>query len=224
VWTSLGVFADHCMVLARTDPEAPKHKGISAFLVDLTAPGVTVRPIVLANGDEEFAEVFLDDVLVPASDMLGAPGQGWEIALSVISYERGAVDVGYQAKFERYFAELVDEVRAGTDDTGGADLERLGAVAVELEVFRMHCMRTLSRRASGQPPGDASSIDKLLMTSVEQNLLGTALAVAGDWAAPEHERWFDRYLYGRAGSIYGGSAQIQKGILAERVLGLRFRR
>ena len=222
VWTSLGAFADHCMVLARTDPAVKKHKGISAFLVDLAAPGVTVRPIVLANGDEEFAEVFLDEVRVPDGDMLGAPGQGWEIALSVISYERGAVDVGYQAKFERYFAELVGEVNA-QGEPDDSTLERLGAVAVELEVFRMHCLRSLSRRAAGHPPGDASSVDKLLMTLVEQDLLATALEVAGRWDQASRDRWFGRYLYGRAGSIYGGSAQIQKSILAERALGLRFR-
>jgi alkylation response protein AidB-like acyl-CoA dehydrogenase len=223
VWTTLGAFADHCMVLARTDPEVRKHKGISCFLVPLDAPGVTVRPIVLANGDEEFAEIFFDDVVVPAEDMLGEPGQGWEIALSVISYERGAVDVGYQAKFERYFAELLAGVRADDAPVDDAAYERIGGVAVELEVFRMHCLRSLSRRAVGVPPGDASSIDKLLMTAVEQDLLDAALAVSDRHDGPERIRWFDRYLYGRAGSIYGGSAQIQKGILAERVLGLRFR-
>jgi alkylation response protein AidB-like acyl-CoA dehydrogenase len=202
----------------------PKHKGISAFLLPLDSPGVTVRPIILANGDEEFAEVFLDDVAVPAADMLGQPGQGWEIGLSTISYERGAVDVGYQIKFERYFGELADELRdrpAVLDDTSA--LEQLGGVSVALEVFRMHCLRRLSRRAAGEPPGFASSIDKLLMTLVEQQLMDTALSLSGSRTGESYERWFARYLYGRAGSIYGGSAQIQKGILAERVLGLRFR-
>jgi alkylation response protein AidB-like acyl-CoA dehydrogenase len=223
VWTTLGAFADHCMVLARTDPDVKKHKGISCFLIPLDVPGVTVRPLVLANGDEEFAEIFFDDVVVPAGDMLGEPGQGWEIALSVISYERGAVDVGYQAKFERYFSELLAEVRSGQVTIDDAVHGRIGEIAVELEVFRMHCLRSLSRRATGAPPGDASSIDKLLMTTVEQDLMDAALAVSDRHDAPARARWFDRYLYGRAGSIYGGSAQIQKGILAERVLGLRFR-
>jgi alkylation response protein AidB-like acyl-CoA dehydrogenase len=224
VWTSFGAFADHCMVLARTDPDVPKHKGISVFLLPLDSPGVTVRPIVLANGDEEFAEVFLDDVAVQAEDMLGEPGQGWEIALSTISYERGAMDTGYQVKFERYFGELIDELRDQPgllDDTSA--LERLGGVSTALEVFRMHCLRGLSRRAAGEPPGFASSIDKLLMTLVEQQLMETALSLPDDKTGEHYERWFGRYLYGRAGSIYGGSAQIQKSILAERVLGLRFR-
>jgi alkylation response protein AidB-like acyl-CoA dehydrogenase len=181
---------------------------------------VTVRPLVLANGDEEFAEVFLDGVVVSDDDMLGDEGDGWGIALSTISYERGAVDVGYQAKFERFFSELVDGL-AGQEHSSTVQ-EEVGEIDIALEVFRLHCLRGLSRRADGSEPGFESSVDKLVMTDVEQRMVDVALASLPG-RGPDHERWFGRYLYARAGSIYGGSAQIQKSILAERVLGLRFR-
>ncbi|OAA27424.1 acyl-CoA dehydrogenase [Frankia sp. EI5c] len=220
VWTSYGVFADFCLLLARTDPEARRHRGISAFVVPLRSPGVTVRPIVLANGDEEFAEIYLDEVRVPDRNMIGAPTDGWRIAMDVISYERGAVDIGYLSKFERYFAELADVVRRSTPTPDRAVVRALGETAAGLEVLRMHCLRSLSERASGAAPGPETSIDKLLMTRVEQLLMATSLDLLTDAAEPGRREWFDRYLYGRAGSIYGGSAQIQRNILAERLLAL----
>ncbi len=220
VWTSLGVFADMCLVLARTDDAEPKHRGISAFVVPLDAPGVTVRPIIMANGDEEFAEIFLSEVRVPLANMLGTAGSGWAIAMSTISYERGASDIGYQAKFERFYLELL----AGASHSGGLDdptlKAQIGRAGVLIEVFRMHCLRRLSERESASSPGPMSSVDKLLMTKVEQTLLQVALDGAHDLLSKEFATWFDRYLYGRAGSIYGGTAQIQKNIIAQRMLGL----
>ncbi|TYB48215.1 acyl-CoA dehydrogenase family protein [Actinomadura chibensis] len=223
-WTSYGAFADFCLLLARTDPDAVRHRGISAFIVPLDAPGVTVRPIVLANGDEEFAEIFLDDVRIPAANILGRPNEGWRIAMDVVNYERGAVETGYLPKFERYLSEIAAFVKARPAAPDRATLRALGDAAAALEVLRMHCLRTLSDRVSGAPPGPESSIDKLLMTAVEQKLTALSLSLltdtAVDSAGPGRAEWFDRYLYGRAGSIYGGSAQIQRNILAERLLGL----
>ncbi|MFC4048088.1 acyl-CoA dehydrogenase family protein [Actinomadura syzygii] len=224
-WTSYGAFADFCLLLARTDPDAVRHRGISAFIVPLDAPGVTVRPIVLANGDEEFAEIFLDDVRIPAANILGRPNDGWRIAMDVVNYERGAVETGYLPKFERYLSEIAAFVKAQPAAPDRATLRALGEAAAALEVLRMHCLRTLSDRVSGAPPGPESSIDKLLMTAVEQRLTALSLSLLTDTDAPGNAasgraEWFDRYLYGRAGSIYGGSAQIQRNILAERLLGL----
>ncbi len=219
-WTSYGAFADFCLLLARTDPDVPRHHGISAFIVPLDTPGVTVRPIVLANGEEEFAEIYLDDVRIPDANMLGRPGDGWRVAMEVVNYERGAVETGYLPKFERYLAELAAVVRKGTSAPDRATLLALGEAAASLEVLRMHCLRTLSDRAAGVPPGPESSVDKLLMTAVEQRLTGVSLSLLTDTAAPGRAEWFGRYLYGRAGSIYGGSSQIQRNILAQRQLGL----
>jgi alkylation response protein AidB-like acyl-CoA dehydrogenase len=218
VWTSYGCFADLCLLLARTS-DGERHAGISAFILPLDLPGVTVRPLVLANGDEEFAEIFLDGVWVPEEQMLGRPGQGWEIALTTIAHERGAADTGYLPKFERYLGELTEEVMAGGDATT-ADHERLGTVAAALDVLGMQTLRQLSRRARGEALGPESSIDKLLMTSVEQMLMQTAVDMCGDHLSARPAEWFDRYLYARSASIYGGTSQIQKNILATRLLGL----
>ncbi len=220
IWTSFGAFADMCLLLARTDESAPRHKGISAFLLPLRTGGVTVRPIVMANGDEEFAEIFLDEVRVPAASMLGQPGDGWAIALSTISHERGAADIGYQAKFERYFNELMSEAAEAGGLADPVVREALGMARVELEVFGMHCLRRLGERYGGKDPGPLSSVDKLLMTQVEQTLLDVAVRHVPGSSRQRRKTWFDRYIYARAGSIYGGTSQIQKNILANRVLGL----
>jgi alkylation response protein AidB-like acyl-CoA dehydrogenase len=224
VWTSFAAYAEMCLLLARTDESVPKHKGISAFLMPLKTEGVSVRPILMANGDQEFGEVFLDEVRIPAANMLGKPGDGWAIALSTISHERGAADIGYQAKFERYFSELLSEsLEAGLLEDPVAQVA-LGRARVELEVFGMHCLRRLSERADGRDPGPLSSIDKLLMTKVEQTLLQVAVSNDPGLSAERSQAWFDRYVYARAGSIYGGTAQIQKNILANRVLGLNVKK
>lgn len=218
VWTSFGAFADYCLLLARTDDDAPRHKGISAFILPLDLAGVEVRPIILANGDEEFAEIHLDGVRIPAENMLGTPTDGWKIAMDVVSYERGAVDIGYLSKFERMFAELVTALRDRQDEP--MVQQAIGRISAGIEVLRMHCLRSLDDRTSGKPPGPESSIDKLLMTRVEQDLMSLSLELLTDRASDQRAGWFDRYLYARAGSIYGGSAQIQKNILAQRLLGL----
>jgi alkylation response protein AidB-like acyl-CoA dehydrogenase len=220
IWTSYGAYADYCLLLARTDLSASRHHGISAFIVPLNAPGVTVRPIVLANGEEEFAEIYLDDVRVPDANMLGGPGDGWSVAMEVVNYERGAVETGYLPKFQRYLAELGGIVRGRDERPDRATLLALGEVAALLGVLRMHCLRRLSERAAGVPPGPESSVDKLLMTEVEQRLMALGLAIMRDAAEPGRSEWFGRYLYGRAGSIYGGSSQIQRNIIAQRQLQL----
>lgn len=220
VWTSYGAFADFCLLLARTEEGSKRHHGMSAFILPLRIDGVTVRPLVMANGDEEFAEITLDDVYLPDENVIGAVGQGWEVAMATIEHERGAVDTGYLPKFERFFAEVVSEARGRSDALSDSVEEKLGRVAAGLEVMRMHTLRNLSRKARGEQIGPLSSIDKLLMTRVEQDLLGVAIELAPDRSAPSCAVWFDRYIYGRAGSIYGGSSQIQRNILAQRVLGL----
>ncbi len=219
-WTSYGAFADFCLLLSRTEPEAVSHHGLSAFIVPLDTPGVTVRPIVLANGDEEFAEIYLDDARIPDTNLLGNPGDGWRVAMEVINYERGAVETGYLPKFDRYLAELATVVKTHTASPDRTTLLALGEAAAALEVLRMQCLRTLSDRAAGVLAGPESSVDKLLMTAVEQRLMRVSLQLLTDTAAPGRADWFGRYLYGRAASIYGGSSQIQRNILAERRLGL----
>lgn len=219
VWTSYGQFARYCLLLARTSTDGPKQAGITAFIVDLESAGVTIRPIVQMTGDEEFCEVFYDDVIVPRENVVGSVGQGWEIAMMTVAYERGPVDIGYQAKFEVMAAALAREVAAA----GLADLSARRSVAraaVGVEVLRLRCLQSLAERAQGKPPGPETSVDKLLMASAEQRLLSTAIEVLGATELNSDSSWFDAYLYSRAASVYGGTAQIQKNILANRVLKL----
>ncbi|MGE0309101.1 MAG: acyl-CoA dehydrogenase family protein [Acidimicrobiia bacterium] len=220
IWTSYGTYADYCLALVRTSNEGRKHEGITAMIVPMSAPGVTVRPIKMANGDEEFAEVFFDDVVVPLDAVLGGLGGGWRVAQSTLSYERGAIDIGYQAKFASYLAELTDAIVTSGDAIDERTRRSIASSAVALEVLRCHCLRSLGVRASGEQQGARTSVDKLLMTLVEQELLSTSLEVLGPRAHLEPSPWFGRYVYARAGSIYGGSAQIQRNIIATRLLGL----
>jgi alkylation response protein AidB-like acyl-CoA dehydrogenase len=220
IWTSFGHFSDRCVVLARSEASGPKHRGISAFITDMRAPGVSVRPIAMFNGTEEFCEIFLDDVRVPGEALIGQRGQGWEIAMTMLTYERGPVDIGLVSKFQGMLARLQQQMR----EQGGADpgaWRVLADAEVAVEVLRLHCTRSLSRRLGGTPPGPEGSIDKLLMASTEQRLTRAALEVAGpDPLLADRGRWFSDYLFSLSASIYGGTAQIQRDILATRVLGL----
>jgi alkylation response protein AidB-like acyl-CoA dehydrogenase len=221
IWTSFGHFSDMCVVLARSDPAVAKHQGISAFIVDMHTPGVSVRPIAMFNGTEEFCEIFLDDVAVPGDALVGKPGQGWEIAMTMLTYERGPVDIGLVSKFQGMLGRLQRlALQSGT--ANDVSIRRaLADAEVAVEVLRLHCTRSLSRRLGGTPPGPEGSIDKLLMASTEQRLTRAALEVAGpDALLADRDRWFSDYLFSLSASIYGGTAQIQKDILANRVLGL----
>lgn len=221
VWTSFGQFSDLCAVMVRTDPDVPRHKGISAIVVDMQSPGIEIRPIAMLNGTEEFCEIFFNDVFAPEENLIGRPGQGWEIAMTMLTYERGPVDIGLVSKFEG----MVQRLQAFAVERGkGGDPAVRSALAgadTGVEVLRLHCSRSLSRRLSGQAPGPEGSIDKLLMAQAEQKLTRAALAVVGSEPLLEdRDRWFSDYLFSLSATIYGGTAQIQRDILATRVLGL----
>lgn len=220
LWTSRGSFAHYCLVLARTGPAEERHRAITAFLVPMDAPGVTVRPLIMSNGDEEFAEVFFDNVRVPIENQLGEVNAGWAVTQGTLTYERGAADLGYLAKYER----MLGQIAAAADERGLADdttvVEGIGAVLASLEVLRFHSMRRLSDRMHGHRPGVETSIDKLLMTQTEQRLLQLALDVLGAEPLYRDHPWFKKYLYSRAASIYGGTSQVQRNIIAGRLLGL----
>jgi alkylation response protein AidB-like acyl-CoA dehydrogenase len=216
LWTSGAQFADWCLLLARTDRDAPKHKGISAFTLDMRTPGITVRPMKQAWGGTRFCEVFFDDARVPVGDRIGDEGAGWPLATVVLAYERGPSELGAIAT---YRAEVRHLARAITGDPVGEDA--LARAYVAVEACRLHLLESLTRRAKGEAPGPGSSVDKLLMIRAEQALGALALDAGGlagltgdDWEVPS------RYLWSRAASVYGGSEQIQRNIIAQRVLGL----
>lgn len=220
VWTSDAAWADRCLLLARTDPQAPPHRGISVLIVDMRDPGVEVRPIVQSNADTEFNEVFLTGVRVPVADVVGRPGEGWTIAMTTVGYERGPADVGFSSRYVRTLTELV-EIARGRPDLGPAGRLALARAHVAVQVLRAHVVRSLSARRDDTAPGADGSVDKLLSTRVEQLLHHVALDLAAsdptDPGAPEA---LAQYLYSRAASIAGGTSQIQRDIVAQRLLGL----
>jgi alkylation response protein AidB-like acyl-CoA dehydrogenase len=228
VWTSWASDADWCAVLVRTDTEQAKHKGISYLLVDMRSPGITVRPIVQMTGDAEFSELFFEDVRVPVENILGPLNGGWKLAMDTLAHERGGYAIRRRMENEASFLALLDGLRAEgfDDDTDPRATELVGAVQIEMRAFAALTQNTARRLQRGEVPSPLDSVDKLLLANVEQKLFGTAVDLLGAHrmapprGALDGEEITKGYLYGRSGSVYGGSAQIQRSIIAERMLGL----
>jgi len=219
MWTSGARYGDWCLLLARTDPDAPKHKGISAFLIDMKTPGITVSPIVLADGTPEMSEVFWDDVRVPAGQRLGDEGDGWRIAMTTVAYERGPADIGFISTYRKYLAELEQSARGSGLTTDRETRARLARAYVMGEVLRLNVLQQLTLRISGRPPGEEGSIGKQLWTQCEQELQHLALDLfGGQVVTGQRDDYLHRYLTSRPISVYGGSWQIQNNIIAQRLL------
>jgi alkylation response protein AidB-like acyl-CoA dehydrogenase len=210
IWTSYSDVADRCLLLARTDPEAKRHRGLSAFVLDMKQPGVQQRPLQMINGvTNEFGQVFFDDATVPADRMVGAPGDGWAVAMTVVGHEREPSTLGYAARYGKLVRELLSR-------NDGEVPEELAWAAVQSDMLTHHVRRRLSEQLDGVSHGSEGSLDKLLMTWVEQSVGHAALAVSGT----RDPDLLSAYLYSRAQSVMGGTSQIQKNIIASRILGL----
>jgi alkylation response protein AidB-like acyl-CoA dehydrogenase len=220
IWTSEAIWAQWCLLLARTERDLPAHRGLSMLLVPMDTPGIDCRPIITAYGSSEFAEVFFDDVGVDASNLLGQPGQGWEIAMSLLGFERGPSDMGWTARLERQLTLLEADVREGRVHAGPRERQRLAEAWVDLEALKLQVQRSTTRRLDGSSPGPEGSIDKLLMTNADQLLAHALLDVLGAAAVLDEAVAFAGYVWSRAQSIFGGTQQIQRDIVAQRVLGL----
>jgi len=227
VWTTFGPWADWIFVLARTDA-ADRYGGISFFLVPLDQKGVEVRGIRQISGESEFGEVFFDGALARREHIVGRVGEGWRIAMTVLSYERGAMSLAYPAQYEGYLADVVEGCRENGTLERADVRERLGRLLVENEVMRANGLRNLAIIASGRTPGPEASIEKLYWSEYAKRLADTALDLLGPQAqlkvrAP-HARhgmdWAYEALWCRAGTIYAGSSEIQRNIIAKRVLKL----
>src|SRR3954462_1851030 len=231
-WVSWGQFARWCGVLARTDPDAPRHRGISMLIVDMRSPGVELRPMTQITGHAEFCELFLDDVVVPKANLLGARGEGWKIALHTLGHERGTAALPRQVKLRTWLDRAVATAAERRLDGEAviADPEAQLALAralIGIEVLRHHAYRTVGEFLNGGAVGPDSSSVKLLMAEAEQRLAAAVLEVLGptlQHGDPRQEAedafWNETYLYSRAATIYGGTQQIQRDIIAGRVLGL----
>jgi len=239
IWTSGGHLADHIFVLARTDPEAPKHKGISFLLVDMRQPGVEVRPIKMMSGDSEFNEVFFTDATTPKHEVVGGVNNGWAVAMTLLGYERGeaaaTTPIRYQGELDRLLA-LARECGRADDPVVR---QRLAWCYSKVQIMRWLGMRTLTRFLAGHHPGPDGGIFKLywseyhkIVTELAVDILGTeALAPRGrrpssafqadDAGAPNSSNsWTTTFLAARAGTIYAGTSQIQRNIIGEMILGL----
>jgi alkylation response protein AidB-like acyl-CoA dehydrogenase len=230
VWTSHADIADWCFLLCRTEPDQPKHKGISLLLVDMKTPGVSVRPLKQATGDAEFCEVFFDNVRVPATHMVGAPGAGWQIAMGILAHERGPVwTFTFQRRIRRSFERLVRLARNGTGRWLGDELtrQRLAQAYIEVELLRFVGYRSLTRLLRTGHPGVESSIEKVLGSETDQRLQEIAMDVLGVHGAVyegarsvAHGDINREYLYSRSETIMGGTSEIQRNVIAQRILGL----
>jgi alkylation response protein AidB-like acyl-CoA dehydrogenase len=221
IWTSYSDDAELCFLLARTDSSVPKHRGLSAFALPMRQPGVEQRPLRMINGiTKEFGEVLLDGARVPAANMIGKPGEGWPIAMTVVSHEREPGEIGYVARYRKLVKELVRRARDERARLGPEQLRDLGWAIVESEMLRLHVCRRMSDRLGGISHGSEGSVDKLLMTYAEQAVGHAALAIGGAAHDGADDTWLKVYLYSRAQSVMGGTSQIQRNLVARRILGL----
>jgi alkylation response protein AidB-like acyl-CoA dehydrogenase len=226
VWTTFGPWADWIFVLARTDAK-DRYGGISFILCQLDTPGVTVRPLRQITGENEFGEVFFEDARVPRENLVGQIGEGWRIAMTVLAYERGAVSLSMSVRYARDLERLA---RACTElgRTDSASREKLGRLLVENEVLRANGIRALANLADGRVPGPESSIEKLYWSEFDKRFRETALDLLGPGGQlvrqSPHARaevdWAREFLFSRAGTIYSGSSEVQRNIIAKRVLDL----
>ena len=221
VWTSYSDEADWCLVLARTDPTVARHRGISAFAVPMHQPGIEQRPLRMINGvTKEFGEVVFDGARTAVGNMIGEPGEGWPLAMTVVSHEREPGELGYVARYSKVVNDLVGRVRSHPEDYRAEQRRDLGWAIVEVEMLRLHVRRRLSERLDGISHGPAGSVDKLLMTWAEQTVGHAAVSVGGIDHGGEENAWLNTYLYSRAQSVMGGTSQIQRNLVARRILGL----
>jgi alkylation response protein AidB-like acyl-CoA dehydrogenase len=219
VWTSLAQFADRCVLLTRTGTPDSAHKGITALFVDMDSPGITVRPIETMHGAAEFSEVYFDDVAVPFDRTLGREGQGWAVAMDLLPYERSTALWHRAAFLHRRLERLLQAAPPGALDPAA-----VGEVAQLLYSLRARSRSTQRRLAAGEHLGPETSIDKVLVATAEQAVfdlaadgLSTDILIGDD---PTSERWRREFLYSRAATIYGGTGEIQRNIIARRLLDL----
>jgi len=225
VWTSLAQYAQRCVLLVRTGTTEDAHRGITALFVDMVtpdgepAPGITIRPIETMHGREEFCEVFFDDVVVPFDRMLGDVGQGWAAAMDLLPFERST------ALWQRgaFLHQRLDHLLA-TAPTEALSPSEVGTSFLHLYTFRARSRSTQHRMAAGDKLGPETSVDKILLATVEQSVFDLAAdALADDVLIGDDdasEGWRSEFLYSRAASIYGGSSEIQRNIVARRLLDL----
>jgi len=226
-WASRGAFADWLFGLFRTDPDSERHKGLTFVLVPLDTPGVTVRPIAQLDGETGFAEVFFDDARVPVANRLGPEGDGWKVAMATAGFERGLM-LRSPARFQETAKKLVELYRANEAAADMLIRETVARCWVEAEAYTLETYRTVSRLLSGGKIGAEASTNKIFWSELDLRMHETALRLLGARAEllPEAPAargvgdWLDGYLFALSGPIYAGTNEIQRNVIAERILGM----
>ncbi len=219
VWTSLAHWAQWCFVVARTEKGSKRHAGLSYLLVPLDQPGVEIRPIIQLTGDSEFNEVFFTDARTDADLVVGEPGDGWRVAMGTLTFERGVSTLGQQIRYARELSGIVELAKANGAIDDPLIRERLTRAWAGLQTMRSYALATMDVEQAGQ-----DNVSKLLWANWHRDLGELAMDIKGKsgllMADGEFDEWQRLFLFSRADTIYGGSNEIQRNIIAERVLGL----
>jgi alkylation response protein AidB-like acyl-CoA dehydrogenase len=233
VWTSLAHVSKWCMLVARTDPDAPKHQGLTYFLMDMEQEGIDVKPLRQITGDAEFNEIFMEDVRIPDENVVGGVGNGWAVAITTLMNERAGLAFAAQATVQIALRKLIE--MAGSNSRNGKSFakdpvirDRLAQLMIESEIFRLTNYRGLTKIMKTGVPGPEGSLGKWQWADLNQALTELAMDIAGPYGpltgdseyAISHGDWQHDFLRSRANSIEGGTTEILKNIVAERVLGL----
>jgi alkylation response protein AidB-like acyl-CoA dehydrogenase len=226
VWTTYAHHAKWCMLVARTSADAPKHKGLTYFLMDMDQDAVQVRPLRQITGEAEFNELFIEEARIPNDNIVGGEGNGWAVAITTLMHERATLAFGLQVAVRIALGELIEharQTRAGNGQPASEDpvvRQRLAQLLIESEVLRLNAYRSLSATMRKGVPGPEGSLGKWHWSEVNQALTELAIEIAGPRAMLADHEWTYRFLRARANSIEGGTTEILKNIVAERVLGL----
>ncbi|HBV87601.1 MAG TPA: acyl-CoA dehydrogenase [Desulfosporosinus sp.] len=233
VWTSIGHLADYCILVVRTDPKASKHKGLSYLLVYMKSPGVTVRPIKQITGEAEYNELFFDNVEVPLDRLVGKENEGWLIAITTLMFERIMNEVSILPKLQKSLDRLIDLANNTIRDgqviiKNPVYRQKIALLQVDVEVMRLNQYRNLATLLKGEMPGPEGSIGKVFWSELNQRMQETALEIMGPYSqllkgskyAKDNGKWTFDFLRARGNTIEGGTTEIQKNIIGERVLGL----
>ena len=231
VWTSMAQMADQCILVVRTDPDVPKHKGLSFFIIDMKTPGIDVRPLIQITGDAEFNEVYFDDMRVPRTQMLGEEGDGWKISIATLMFERYAVSQygSFRRSIDGLFELAKNVTRNGRPAIEDPVIrQKLAQFHIEVEILKHNTMRSRSKLLKGEVPGPEGSIEKLYWSEMNKAMQEFAMELEGPyhqlmsgskWALQDGMYQF-AFLRSRGNTIEAGTSEIQKNIIGERVLGL----
>ena len=218
VWTSLADVAVWCVALVRTDPSQTRHRGLTFLIIPMDAAGITTRPLLEINHEPHFCEVFFDDVVVPLENVVGKLHEGWPVAMSMLGYERGLFALERLIRLQSRLGRLVDQLSATDGD--GVDQEAIGRLDAQLAILEAQVYQSLAAQAAGSLVAGQTAVDKLLLANADQELFARSLDLLGTTTALEANEWTTGLLTSRSASIYGGTSEIQRNVIARQLLKL----